>query len=676
MADKQISNLTAATGLTDGSLFVIEQSGAAKSANWGMIKEYISPDLAPLYSNSSTYNVGDYVIYNDSLYRCNTAITTAEAWTAAHWTATVMGDDVRGINNALNKLYEGTETITFNTVKDSYPDRNTGDFEPYNNWDRTDYIPVNGGETIYVNNIYPTNDNCFYDSGKNYISGFSIPVGSPSVISVPDNAAYMVCSNSAAAGRFFTAFYREAGFVTEFNTELYTAINGVTQETLLTVDRPITRQITGVTFTSGYMDVDGQVTASSSYFYTSKIQVDEGDVIYPIILPANVRPIRFVCAYDGDTPVPAKGSSTQLDNGFTVPANISHVVLTCYSPSTGISFMRQTKEGVTSLRNNKSKRALSTEAASLAANEDLKIPEGQFFYNKKNCAYAFWGEFSTFDKVVIGHGTTYYGTTYIEIDSTKVTVREGLENAKVGEYTHGLTFSNFIAVSIKVDNGYLPKATITIGTNGGQFVQTDVQFVGCYGDIFAHSTTALTNVRLSYSMFDLDTDMMIFGDSYTSLQDVNRWPYHVMSKGFSEFMLCGFSGATSAEVLEAFKQMLYFRQPKYIAWFLGMNDADSSSAYNASWKSCIDYVISEADAIGAEVILATIPNTPTVNNTFKNAWVKSSGYRYVDFANAVGAESANSSWYSGMLSSDNVHPTQYGARALASKLLVDMPEIK
>ena len=107
-----------------------------------------------------------------------------------------------------------------------------------------------------------------------------------------------------------------------------------------------------------------------------------------------------------------------------------------------------------------------------------------------------------------------------------------------------------------------------------------------------------------------------------------------------------------------------------------MNDADSSSAYNASWKSCIDYVISEADAIGAEVILATIPNTPTVNNTFKNAWVKSSGYRYVDFANAVGAESANSSWYSGMLSSDNVHPTQYGARALASKLLVDMPEIK
>lgn len=38
------------------------------------------------YSASSTYAVGDYVRYGDYLYQCNTDITTAEAWTAAHWT--------------------------------------------------------------------------------------------------------------------------------------------------------------------------------------------------------------------------------------------------------------------------------------------------------------------------------------------------------------------------------------------------------------------------------------------------------------------------------------------------------------------------------------------------------------------------------------------------------------
>ena len=100
MADKTINQLTAATGITDSSLFVIEQNSTAKSINWGLMKNYISPGVAAQYSTSATYNVGDYVIYNDSLYRCKTAITTAEAWTAAHWTATVMGNDVTALGYA------------------------------------------------------------------------------------------------------------------------------------------------------------------------------------------------------------------------------------------------------------------------------------------------------------------------------------------------------------------------------------------------------------------------------------------------------------------------------------------------------------------------------------------------------------------------------------------------
>ena len=111
MADKQISDLTSASVMTDGSLFVIEQGGAAKSANWGMVKNYISTGVADQYSSSATYNVGDYVIYNGQLYRCTTAITTAESWTAAHWTATVLGDDVGELKSATEYIYDALDSI-------------------------------------------------------------------------------------------------------------------------------------------------------------------------------------------------------------------------------------------------------------------------------------------------------------------------------------------------------------------------------------------------------------------------------------------------------------------------------------------------------------------------------------------------------------------------------------
>lgn len=106
MADKQISDLTSASALTDGSLFVLEQAGAAMKANWGMMKNYISPGIAAQYSTSSTYNVGDYVIYNDSLYRCTTAITTAESWTAGHWKAITLTDDLQTIKTTADDAYE------------------------------------------------------------------------------------------------------------------------------------------------------------------------------------------------------------------------------------------------------------------------------------------------------------------------------------------------------------------------------------------------------------------------------------------------------------------------------------------------------------------------------------------------------------------------------------------
>ena len=62
--------------------------------------------LAPAYSTSATYAVGDHVTYNGGYYVCKTAITTAEAWTAAHWTQVTVGGEAADLKSAFDSVTE------------------------------------------------------------------------------------------------------------------------------------------------------------------------------------------------------------------------------------------------------------------------------------------------------------------------------------------------------------------------------------------------------------------------------------------------------------------------------------------------------------------------------------------------------------------------------------------
>ena len=72
--------------------------------------EVTAASMAPVYSTSGTYAVGDYVIHNGQLYKCTTAITTAEAWTAAHWTVAEIATDVSNLNRQLSDLEDVVST--------------------------------------------------------------------------------------------------------------------------------------------------------------------------------------------------------------------------------------------------------------------------------------------------------------------------------------------------------------------------------------------------------------------------------------------------------------------------------------------------------------------------------------------------------------------------------------
>lgn len=83
-------------------------------------------NLAPNFSTSATYAIDDLCVYEKRLYRCTTAITTAEAWTAAHWTEATVEDVLAAIRSALggkaplaSPAFTGTPTAPTPTAGDN-----------------------------------------------------------------------------------------------------------------------------------------------------------------------------------------------------------------------------------------------------------------------------------------------------------------------------------------------------------------------------------------------------------------------------------------------------------------------------------------------------------------------------------------------------------------------------
>lgn len=82
-------------------------------------------DIAPAYDATATYSVGDYVTYNKTLYKCTTAITTAEAFDDTKWTAVKVGGELKSHDARISDLeagveLEGAATNSFDDGIDSY----------------------------------------------------------------------------------------------------------------------------------------------------------------------------------------------------------------------------------------------------------------------------------------------------------------------------------------------------------------------------------------------------------------------------------------------------------------------------------------------------------------------------------------------------------------------------
>lgn len=87
------------------------QNGVTPINETNMNKLVQEDMITDAYSSSRTYAVGDYCIYENTLYKCTTAISTAENWNSAHWTAVNISDELESIKGELSNKLNSNKVI-------------------------------------------------------------------------------------------------------------------------------------------------------------------------------------------------------------------------------------------------------------------------------------------------------------------------------------------------------------------------------------------------------------------------------------------------------------------------------------------------------------------------------------------------------------------------------------
>ena len=476
----------------------------------------------------------------------------------------------------------------------------------------------------------------------------------------------------------------------------------------------------------GYINENDRVMESSTYVYTPdyiRVTPNKHLVATWKYLTSDTRApsaMRFISCYNENFEYLKDLSSSTEVNTFLVPNGVEYVKVTFYASSTNKLMLELNDtsassgtytpfEGSLVVRDNYLvnyarkdimeprlallESAINTElieldqwttrtSDNLSTNPITIDPSSNIAANKIMVFSAQIG--SSFESLTLGHGETSYGSTYITIDDTNVTVYEYYSSLQTYKtYAHGLTISDFIDVVIETNSK--EEAVVAISTSSGMNRTNVMRWIGCNGNIFAKCTNSeLTNCSLRWTCKNFDKDIQIYGDSYASMYS-NRFVYRLVEWGYDSFLLDAYSGRSSAAAYDSLVLNLQHSHPKYIVWTLGMNDPDSNTAINSNWQTAVENVMTLCREKDIELILCTIPNvrggavddtdiSSARNHNFKNNYVRNSGHRYIDFSLAVGAEESNS-WYPNMLYTDGVHPAELGATALASRFVQDFPEI-
>lgn len=178
--------------------FVLPRGEAGPSGNAAVI--------APEYSTSSAYNVGDIVIQNNLLYICTTPIPSGETWNSSHWQLTTMGEQMERKANT-DGSYVTLRSGSSDTADQLYSNTYITDDEPYifrtsgGSADIADRESLElEGNTVGWNQLFPNGD--FHEA-----SGYSL---NRCTMAVSNNIGEFTC-NSTAYATF--GFYRSMSYI-------------------------------------------------------------------------------------------------------------------------------------------------------------------------------------------------------------------------------------------------------------------------------------------------------------------------------------------------------------------------------------------------------------------------------------------------------------------------------
>jgi len=595
--------------------------------------------------------------------------------------------DFADINDGVSLRYYQGRPIQFGWVDSSGIVHTTNDSIAY-----TDFIPVTAGD--YITSTGIRNDGirfvAAYDNNKNIVPA----AGSDNIIysyKVPSNISYLKLT-------LFTDNINDYNTLPQIKIKSaagYYSIKEIENVTELKDAKfNVIKDVTAIDF--GWVNKDGGTRADSEQIlaYSNFIKVDVGDIIKSNN-PVRTN-IRFVAAYDYKQDIIPSAGTDNITPSYIVPEGVDYVILTLYvlTPQdlTTMPSITITKNGeyvlpivddtltssvypppakmLGAIYDDVLKQKSITKHGSLN-NEKWEFEENHISNGK---ILSFSGTINTFNILQLGHGVSDSESNYIKIDSTNV--YEYLGGNIIHTYPHNLTIQNNIQVEILIKNQTSYNAYLKLISSGNVFEQIMPNWYGDSGKIFVESVGSdLTNCSFGWTSLNYNKPVFIYGDSYLGYATTNRWAYYLIDDGYYQ-LIDGFAGRNSAWALKSFKANLTHATPKYVLWCMGMNDPDTDTI-NTTWLQSIEEMIEICENNNITPILATIPNVtnPAKNNTYKNQWVKNSGYRYVDFASAVGGIEQGSQWYPEMLNQDGTHPNVKGAIALYHQVLADFPEI-
>lgn len=411
----------------------------------------------------------------------------------------------------------------------------------------------------------------------------------------------------------------------------------------------------------------------TSYSYSQKISVSPGDVVTPNGDAGAY--FRWVCAYNGASVVSSAGLSAG-NPVYVVPENIDGIIVTV-SNSQNVSAVFVRRSSTTD-----DLYPISPPLGKLNWKGDISngsVVELLGSNVTHNTVFNFTGHLTTMGKLSIGTKNEIDGFTEIcSVDNTKIYYHEPTSASPIISQDHGLTITGDLQIIVIRDLRVNYLKSIRVSSSG----ETYSIDLGAYAapakgrPCLISDGCVMTDCAFSWIPQDIDKPIWVFGDSWVSMFET-RWPYYMVDNGFDKtWLLNGYAGEKSAPAVISLENLLSIRKPQYILWTLGMNNADTSSEVNAEWKTAFDRVIALCTQYKITPILYTVPNTPTINNNFKNAIVRASGYRYFDACAAVG-DDGNGNWFTGYESSstDHNHTSRKGAKALFHRLLADFPEI-